>query len=1367
MNQLAAASSVARYARRLGAYLPATLAAHITQHGLPQPGVTHGLRAAVLFSDMSGFTRMADELAADGRWGAEELNRILLNLYNAMIGVIQSAGGAVSHFYGDAMLVYFPDQTGEAAYWAATCARRLQRVIMESFSQVIARRVDGRFSHFHLTMKIGLGYGACLELVVGDPDQALEFVLAGPAVEQATWAEKQATAGQIIASPRFHHQLAIMADDFQPLQPTFHTPETWLARPILDWDTLPEAAWSRLVAAVPAFVPASLVEWLAADPPPFIAEHRLATSLFVQFEGIDYRDEACGAQLQAYYLWACRTLQRFAPHNGRVNRLLTGDKGNQLHIIVGAPIAPPGPDQALRYALALQRERPPFITAQRVGLVCGDVFAGPLGSEQRREYTIIGDRVNVSARLNQVCPDGEVRLDVQTANRLYHDFEFESLPAVLVKGKPFHVPLCVPLREKVGPARLEARFRRPDAHPVERERELAEIYPRLDAILHHQGALTLLVGPAGVGKSMLTAAAARYWLDGMGSGFVGTCHTELAETPYGPWLAIWRAQFHLHPDLSAAQQIHQLTTGLNAYGAQYAAQAPLWAEVLGLPLALPPAMAELTSRERQEHFFEQVRNVLELTAMRKPLLIILEDLHAAHQTTLDLVEYLLQASGNLPYGLLATAHQADLPLKRLRDTPQHIISLAPWQATQARAHLRFLLDNRSIPPELERYFGLDQATERAPWLTPLLLHETVRELREAGILYQQEGYWLLDTNRFDPQHIPDNVQGLLRARLDRLPPAGRRIVQLAAVVGEQFDRPMLAALMPQDVSAARLEQDLRLLQTADIVSVVPGDPDPVYLFRHALLRETAYQSLLFQEREQIHQRVAETLLRRYADNLRPHYPALAYHYSQGRTPSPAFHYASAAGHDAYAIFANQEAVHFYNIALEQIGHLAQQEAWEVIADIWLARGHALMHLGNYTQAVESVWHALALALVHDDPLRQGQAYVRLAEFASRQGRYQPAYLLAQQVTQQLAQALPPEWLVMGHVWAGCAAGALGQRQAGLATLEQAEQLCLAAGLERQRVNIQDTVAYIHFLEGDLPAAMASLHKGVELARHTSTPTTLAYLLNNLALVQRMTGQFATAVLALDEALHLSAHTSRSGYAGILGIKGGVLAALGRFPEAQACFESALDRLLRLDDAYNQVEVYLLYASEYHIPLGDWQAAIHYLERAQQVIARDPASFGEEQARLWLTLGAARLGQGQLVEARQWLDQAVEQCRRLQLQWWLPGIYYYQGLGAQQRGEQAAALEAWQAAICAVEQERGCPEYLPLVYLALAESAPSGVEQWEYYAAALQAAGRHARYVERRLCLERAGRVLAALNLEPWHTWGVEALQLLSALPSGA
>ena len=170
------------------------------RQGLPTPGEPHALNAATLFSDISGFTGMSEELASDGPRGAEELNRVLLVTFTAMIDVIHELGGAVNHFYGDAMSVYFPDSDGTAAQRALLCAQRMQQLMLTSFSRVVTNRPPGKHPFFDLTIKIGVGYGRCQELLVGNPQQSLEFVLTGTAVDEAAAAERHASAGEIIAS---------------------------------------------------------------------------------------------------------------------------------------------------------------------------------------------------------------------------------------------------------------------------------------------------------------------------------------------------------------------------------------------------------------------------------------------------------------------------------------------------------------------------------------------------------------------------------------------------------------------------------------------------------------------------------------------------------------------------------------------------------------------------------------------------------------------------------------------------------------------------------------------------------------------------------------------------------------------------------------------------------------------------------------------------------------------------------------------------------------------------------------------------------------------------------------------------------------
>jgi class 3 adenylate cyclase len=185
---------------RLAAYLPITLIRRILDEGLPPPGQPRFCRAATLFSDIAGFTRMAEELAADGPRGAEEINRVLLLTFTAMVDIIHEAGGAVAHFHGDGMSVYFPDDDGSAATRALACAGAMQRVMNTTFNRVVVNRPAGRDSIFHLSLRIGVGYGRCLEVVVGDPSGSLEFVLAGPAVDEAGEAQKRGQQGHVMAS---------------------------------------------------------------------------------------------------------------------------------------------------------------------------------------------------------------------------------------------------------------------------------------------------------------------------------------------------------------------------------------------------------------------------------------------------------------------------------------------------------------------------------------------------------------------------------------------------------------------------------------------------------------------------------------------------------------------------------------------------------------------------------------------------------------------------------------------------------------------------------------------------------------------------------------------------------------------------------------------------------------------------------------------------------------------------------------------------------------------------------------------------------------------------------------------------------------
>ena len=186
-------------AQRLSAYIPVTLTRKILQDEPLALGQTVPIKAATMFADMSGFTQMAEALSVNGARGTEALSRALLMTFTSLINAIQDAGGSVSHFHGDAMMIYFPDSDGRAASRALASAQFMQRLMQTNFAQVNMMQSSQADDSYGLSIKIGVGYGRCVEMVIGDADN-MEFVLAGEAVDEAVMAQLQAGAGQVVAS---------------------------------------------------------------------------------------------------------------------------------------------------------------------------------------------------------------------------------------------------------------------------------------------------------------------------------------------------------------------------------------------------------------------------------------------------------------------------------------------------------------------------------------------------------------------------------------------------------------------------------------------------------------------------------------------------------------------------------------------------------------------------------------------------------------------------------------------------------------------------------------------------------------------------------------------------------------------------------------------------------------------------------------------------------------------------------------------------------------------------------------------------------------------------------------------------------------
>jgi len=632
----------------LAAYIPRDRVEHIL-HGAPltDDGVA-------LIADISGFTPLTEALThgLSPDRGAEELTRALEGVFTPLIAQIHAFGGSVIKFGGDALIVWYPRPPR---------ARRravVRRAITSAWRMQNAIRRHGQISTpigtVILRMKVGLTCGPVKRFRLGDAELGFEDVLAGATLDRMAEAEHHAEPGDIVTD----------AATLNLLPPGVIAVKAWrgefaalgaLARPARSapWPSLRLSAADEeaLLPKLTPYVPAEIYRALAAGRTR-VAELKPVVSLFVQFHGLDYdADPAVRDKLQTYFTTAQRIAHRYG---GRLNRLLTGDKGSLLHIIFGAPrTVEEQESRAIRCALDLQAECGglPFIIMQRIGVTEGRVFAGPVGSPHRYDYTTMGDSINLSARLMQNAADNQILMDAAVRRPLSDEFEIANLGHIRVKGKSEPIAVFAPLRFRPRAGRIARQTASPDIPLFGREREMDALRRRLRRLRKGTGGVVTLVGEVGLGKThMLAALRAERdtrlgWADGMCLAYGQTLRGYL-------FMDLLRDLTALPPDADPPETARHLLRFCRQHfrHAELEAVYPYLARFLGLPLQenFARQLEGLSGESLRWQTFEAVRHLLRRLLEERPLVLALDDLQWADPTSMQLLESLLPLTRTAP-----------------------------------------------------------------------------------------------------------------------------------------------------------------------------------------------------------------------------------------------------------------------------------------------------------------------------------------------------------------------------------------------------------------------------------------------------------------------------------------------------------------------------------------------------------------------------------------------------------------------------------------------------------------------------------------------------------------------------------------------
>jgi class 3 adenylate cyclase/tetratricopeptide (TPR) repeat protein len=986
-------------------------------------------------------------------------------------------------------------------------------------------------------------------------------------------------------------------------------------------------------------------------------------------------------------------------YEGTINQFL----GDGVMALFGAPIAHEDHAQrAVHAALGMQRvlqgygaelQRTRGITFRvRMGLNTGPVVVGSIGDNLRMDYTAVGDTTNLAARMLNLAEPGQVVLAEDTHKAVSGYFVTRPLGERAIKGKAEPVSAYEVVRARGLRTRLEVGAERGLTPFVGREPELSFLQERWAEARARRGQVVCLMGEAGIGKSRLLLEFQRRLADEPVTWLTGRCISYGKEMAYLPIIDLLKHNFQIEEgddDTTISAKIEQ---GMVALGAELQPAIPHVKYLLSVPPG-DEAVLRLDAQQRRLKLFEALRAMMLQGGQRRPLVLVVEDLHWIDKTS---EEVLLHLADSIPAArvLLLVTYRPGYQIPFGERTYTTCIGLRTLSDHDSLRLAAGMLAMSEFPPELR-----DLIIRKAEG-NPFFLEEVLKSLLEVGALRQRDGRYIL-TKPISEIYVPNTVQDVIMARIDRLEEVPKKALQLAAVIGREFTVRLLERISDVHAQLERFLQDLKVLEFIYERSFYP---ELAYMFKHALTHDVAYHSLLMQRRKELHRLVAMAIEELYAERLPESYEMLAYHYERGEVWEKALEYLVKAGQKAQQAYANQEALDHYNRALDICERLGETVEPATQMTIYAGKGAVHFLLSEFRASIEAHQRLLEMARQLGDRNKEAEALHQIGfgffyahEFEQALEFSSQAQALALEIGNQ--KILAVSLFVIAFVHA--VVGKLDDASHGI---EEALRVSREAGEKGCEGFNLILLGQLHNWKGEYEQALQLLEQGSTIGHAHDLQLIVIWIVWERGLTHGGKGEYAAALAALQEALALSDRLGDKIFkCRVLNSLGWVYGELYNLEAAIRYNREGAEASYKVGDPelIRNAEINL---GDDYLLVGDLEQAQRYLEKVYADI-QQCGKWGEEWMKwryaqhLYHSLGELWLTKGDAAQALE----CAEECLRLAEPtmsrknlvkgWRLKG----QALLAQGQGEQA---EAALSRALTIAREIGNPPQLWKTYQAL-------------------------------------------------------------------
>jgi class 3 adenylate cyclase/tetratricopeptide (TPR) repeat protein len=954
------------------------------------------------------------------------------------------------------------------------------------------------------------------------------------------------------------------------------------------------------------------------------------------------------------------------------------------------------PHRAIRAALALRASLDELNATleatygvrlqMRVGIDTGEVVVGLLDERPGQEVAVVGETVNRTARLQAAAPPGGILISADTLRHVRGSFALQPLPGLELKGIEAPVDGYLVLSERPRGFRLDAArgVEGVETRTIGRQLELRQLQEHFaEVVEERQWRVVTIVGDAGVGKSRLLGELdgwlaeipdELWWFRGRASPAGENRPNALLRDVIVSRLEIQESD---GPD-EVVEKWHRGFDRVFGSGEESRRKSAVIAKWLGFDLGEDDVVGVSGSPDSQrlrERAVEYTAECFCRLGLESPVVVLLEDLHWADDGSLDWMDDAAPLLRNSPVLVVATARPSLLERRphwgeglshhaRLR-----LPSLSRRQSRQMVGELLRKADH--VPEAL-----CDLVVEAADG-NPFYIEELIRWLLDAGVIVKDGERWTIAEEAIEQAPVPSTLRGVLQARLDALPPAEHRTLQRAAVIGRVFwddavER--LQSLTRPDAVSAPVNESLELLRGREVVfkreqSVFEGAGE--YLFKHALLRDVAYDSVLRAHRQTYHGLAARWLEQMTERSRRADQYAglIADHHERAGDASAAAHWYLRAGRQAAAVHGLQEATRL----LDRGVTLAADDERALRFDLLLARENVLNQLGDRDAQLADLAAAEEALADLDDPARCIEVLLARIRFAFNASAYREQAELAGRAVELARESGLADKEAQGLLWWGFGLAWEGEHDAADEVLDQALAQARATGQTKLAGEALRYRAIVANNRSDFPAALARLDEARAIHRGNQDAEGEGLVIAQAASVLYNQGRYQEAREQLEAALPIFAASGfKYRQAIVLGNLGTILMAHGELGEARrllveglALCEEVRDRegtatgLGTIGDLYRRV--------------GDFDRAKDNLLRSLAEAPEIDASYLVSDSLFGLALVAA--AQGDLDEALKWSDEATDEGARSESQLALARARFGQGVVRSARGELDAAAAA--------------------------------------------------------------------------------------------